>query len=172
MDKRYFLIIAIVLVCLVNMYAISQFSDVVGSASVNVGDYTCSIPENFNLMNSYGDYVVINNPNSGLYVAIYYYNDSTQFNFSKGSADLVNNPSNTVLSNGTINIGDVNIESIYYSHHDSSSDVTNNRSVFYFEKDNVSFKVNMENFDYKNDRDKTIEVLSFIVNSLRPNYKR
>lgn len=170
MDKRYFLIIIIVLICVTNMYLISTFSDVVGSASVNIGHYTCSIPNDFNVMNTYDSSVVLNNPNSGLSMSINSHEKDKAYNFSKGASQLSKNPSNNVLSNGTINVGGVQVESIYYSHKDNN--ITSNRSVFYFEKNNDSFTINMENFDYKNDREKTIDILSVIVDSFRPNYKK
>ena len=49
MDKRYLLMIVIICVCLANLYIIADFSDVVGSASVDTGNYTFSLPKGFSL---------------------------------------------------------------------------------------------------------------------------
>ena len=65
MDKRYLLIIVIILICSVNLFLISISSDIIGGASVNFKDYTFSIPKNFDLLSSDDQYVKLNNPDIG-----------------------------------------------------------------------------------------------------------
>ena len=165
MDKRYLLIGLIIFVCIINLYIITDFSEVVGSASVNIDDYTFSIPRDFNLMNTYDDYVTISNDKIGLNLAVYKINNNFDMN------DILSNFKNSsdyiVLSNGTIKTKDINIDSIYYK----SVDDSKNRSVFYFTKNNVSFKVEMSNFNY-DDKNITIETIVYIADSMRVNYKK
>ena len=71
MDKRYFLIIIIILICSVNLYMISNVSNVVGSASVDIGNYTVTLPKEFSLYEDDGNRILISNPNNNMNVWIF-----------------------------------------------------------------------------------------------------
>lgn len=168
MDRRYLVIIFIIVFGCINLFFISGFSDVIGSASVNCGDYTFTIPNDFNLMSSEESTVVIHNPVSHLTVAISII-DNNDSNFTRDFDRIANNSNNNVLAEGDINIDNITVSSIYYEGPDSKDEVKN-RSVFFFKKFDSTFKIQMTNFNFT-DRNETIDVLSSIVDSMRINYR-
>lgn len=171
MDNRYILIFFIIIVCVFNLFLVSEYSDVIGTASVDVSKYTFSLPKDFILLETTDqNSILITNTKSGLDIAFSVISDKYSSNFKLN--ELENDSSYSVLSNGTINSGDVSIESIYYKHINSNNNNKSDAAIFYFNKNNASFKVRMENFNYELQRNETIDSLSYIVDSLRINYKR
>lgn len=164
MDKRYFLIIFIAIFCLINLYVIADFSDVVGSSYADVGKYTFSLPSDFNLVNSQDSSVVINNPNN-LYIAVFSL-DYSDYNYTEGLENLKNSTTVNIVSMGTLNIDNISVDAVYYEDFKSNS----NKSIFYFHKDNHPFRINMENFDIDN-KEYTINALEDIIQSIKLNYK-
>jgi hypothetical protein len=165
MDRRYFLIIIIIIVCSFSLYNIAVNSDVVGSASVECGKYTCSIPNGFFLYNSEKTEVTYSDGN-GMYIFIYTsLTDSA--NYTNKIDEIENSSDYTLLSNGTINNTNLIIHSIYYVRGDGV-----NRSTFYFTKYDNNFKIIISGFDYDTERNKTVEMASSIANSIKFNYKR
>ena len=76
-------------------------------------------------MNTFDTFVQIYNPNLG-YLA-FGYNDSANYT---QSLEIINNKSNQkILSNGTINVDNITIYSIYFESIDDSN-VSTNRSIF------------------------------------------
>lgn len=169
MDKRYLVIILIVGVCLVNLFFISQSSDVIGSASVNVDKYTFSIPLDFMLMDTYPNYVTLSNDKMGLNVAVYVLKG--EYNISEVLSTLKNNTDYKILSEGSVNTSDIKIDTIYFESHDPSVNIQNH-STFYFKKYDTFFKVEMNNFDYNTEKNFTLETIDYIVDSLRINHKK
>ncbi len=166
MDKRYFIIILIILVCLVNLYVIVDFSDVVGSSYTNVGKYTFSLPPGFDLGGSQDKSVaIIHNPKNNLDIAVYSL-DKGDYNYSLGLDQLNNNSKINIISNGTLYVDDISVDAVYYDDLSTNS----SKSIFYFQKDNHPFRINMVNVDI-NDKNKTIDDLVFIIRSIRLNYK-
>ena len=164
MDKRYLLILVVIIICGINLSIIVNNSDVVGSASVSVGKYLFSMPEGFNMHENNGNSVVIQN------------NDSVTINFDTAldSSDTYNNrlryidnqTTNKILSKGTLTIGNIKVDSVYYQ----SENHTNN-SAFYFKKDNKPFKIVVSNFNYNNGRNLTLNYVSDIIQSTHLDYK-
>lgn len=165
MDTRYILIIVIIIFSSLSLFFIAENSDVIGSASVNFGDYTCSIPSNFNLMDTFDNRVSLQGPD-GLNVAIYSSNGSKQ-NYTSSLNSLSKNSDYKVLSNGSVNFTDVSVDSIFY--YKKNSGDTSNRSVFYFEKYNSSFRIECNSFNYDTDQDKIIDFVGYFAESLRVN---
>lgn len=168
MDKRYILIIGIVSICLFNLYILADYSDIVGSASVDYKNVTFTLPKDFNLLETTNNRVQIHNPNFG-YITLTYHDDDSKINFQNYFSNIANNSKYIILSNGTINIENIKVDSVYYQSRLSDGSL-NNHSSFLFVKDNTTYEINMANFDY-NDRNSTINNLEIIINSLRPNYK-
>lgn len=169
MDKRYLLIIVITLICLVNLYIISSNSDEIGSATVIAGDYMFKLPENFDILPSNGDPVSLQNHDNNLNVKVYT-NQKKTYDFNK-KVEQINNHSNAkILSNGTINVSGVTVDAIYYTYYPEN--ISGNFSVFIFSKEGSQFEVDMNNFNYKNDLNNTIETLDSIVDSIRVNHKK
>lgn len=164
MDKRYFLIIIMICICGVNLYMISNVSDVVGSAYVDVGNYTFSLPEGFVLESDKGNQVSIINSDKDMYILIY---------SSLGKNDTFENRIHTIeseneyqlYSNGTVHCGDMEIPAAFY--HKGSE----NRSTFYFTKDGNNFRFLIIGFDYNTQKDDVINIVSNLVESVRFNHK-
>lgn len=163
MNKRYFLIILIICVCCINLYVVSNVSDVVGTASVDVGEYTFSLPKGFSLYDSDSNKVLISNPDTNMEIRFYssVYSDD---NFSS-KYDEINSSDFKILSSGTIDNNGIIIQSIYYQNE------KNNRSTFYFNKDNHDFEILIVGFNYDLQKNQTIDIVCGIVDSIRANYK-
>lgn len=166
MDKRYVLILIIILGCCVNLFIISNSSDLIGSASVECGNYIFTMPQEFTLYRSDINHVLLHDSKTGMNVDV----------FSKlAESDTYDNKLKeipvkgyTILSNGTIKAGDVEVKSVYYRHNNTHQ----NRSTFFFEKDNNQFRVLMVDFDMDKDRNATIDYIVKIVESIKYNYKK
>ncbi len=167
MDKRYLLIIIIIFICVINLYMISDFSDIVGSASVDIGNYTISLPEGFSLYENNIDHILIINPNSHMRVKVYSVirPDDTYLNKFE---EINSSEQYTLLSNGTINSNGNIIHCVSFQNIKDS----NNVSVFYYTKENNNFQVYMSGFNYDLQKNETIEIVEKIVETTRINYKR
>lgn len=163
MDKRYFLMLLIVIICCINLSIIVNNSDIIGSASVSAGNYLFSAPDGFTLYENNGNSAVIRNNN----MSIYFESDlSDSDNFNKRLDYIKNETNDTILSTGTISIENISVNTVYYKIHDND-----NNAVFYFEKDNTTFKIIVSNFNYNTERDLTLEYVTFIIQSTHLNYK-
>ena len=166
MDKRYFLIIIIICVCCINLYLISNVSDVVGSASVDVGNYTFSLPEGFTFYGDHSNGVSISNNDIRMLIGLYVPLENKDTFVNKFN-DINTSDRYDIISNGTINSGGIVIDSLYYR---DVNDLTN-YSTFYFTKFNQNFRILLIGFNYDLDKNKTIDIVTAIVNSIRDNYK-
>jgi hypothetical protein len=164
MDKRYFLIIIIICLCAINLYIISNSSDVVGSAYVDVGEYTFSLPNGFTLSSDQGNQVTIINSGSGMHIVIYSSlgeNDT----FSSKIEDIKKKDDYELYSNGTVNCHGKEIPVAFY--HKGSE----NRSTFYFTEDNNDFRILIIGFNYDSQKNEIIDIVSELVGSVRVNHK-
>lgn len=168
MDRRYVLIIFIIVICCFNLYFITEHSNVVGSASADFREVTFSLPPQFNIVSSNNKYVQIFNPDFG-YINIAYSDVNTTANYDNRIQLLKNSSNDKILSNGSITYKNISVDSVYFINNDSDG-VENNQSAFYFIKDNLLFRIEMITFDMDN-RNSTIENLKFIIDSIRFNHK-
>lgn len=166
MDKRYLLIIVIIIFCSLSLYFISLSSDIVGSASIDCGDYTVSIPEGFTLYSSTNERVLIHNGENGIDINLYG-NLGKSGTYENKLEGIENSTEYKVLSKGNLTVDGIDIESFYYQRNNDGQ----NRSTFYFEKLDHRFRILITDFDYDNEKDLTIQYVSDIVSSLRLNYK-
>ena len=164
MDKRYVLILIIILGCCVNLFIISNSSDLIGSASVECGNYILTMPQEFSLYRSDIDHVLLHDSKTGMNVDVYSKLDKSDTYDNK--LKQIPTEGFTIVSNGTIKAGGIEVKSVYYSNDNQ------NRSTFFFEKDNNQFRVLMNNFNMDNDRNATIDYIVKIVESIKYNYKR
>lgn len=166
MDKRYFIIIIIIFVCCFNLFMIANFSDVVGSASVHVGNYTFSLPEGFTLYDNENNRVHIYNSNTKAHIMVYYpiAKDDT---FLNKYNEIKNDSQYRVLSNGTVTSNGITIESVFYQ---KTSDL-DNRSTFYFTKYDEHFRILLSGFDYNTHKNETINIVTQIVDTIRTNHE-
>ena len=168
MDKRYFFIIIIIFMGCINLFLVASNSDVIGCASVNFDGYTFSLPSGVNVLNTYEKYVQLSDEHLNCYISVSV-NDNPYNTFESNLNKLNNSSEYKVLSKGIIDVGNIPVSSIYYQSSDSSKNISN-KAMFFFEKDNTQFEIKLSSFSYS-DRDKTIDVVSYIVESLRLNYK-
>ena len=168
MDKRYFLIMILVIVCFVNLFLVANSSDLIGKATVDVGNFMFSSPHDYNLMDSYDNYVKLEN-SQGITIMLFVLSNPKD-NYDNALHTLQNNNNDTILSNGSIYVGDVTVNSIYYRHVVDSK--VSNQAVYYFDKEGSHFKILMSGF--RNDesgKNQTIQECIGIVDSLKINLK-
>lgn len=166
MDKRYFIIIIIIFVCCINLYLVSNVSDVIGSAYVDTGNYTLTIPNGFSLQEDKSNQVMIYNPNSNMYITIIsslVKND----NFLNKYEEINNDTDYKILSNGTINFNGIEIDSMFYQNVKN----LDNRSTFYFTRYDNNFRILITGFDYNTQKDEVINLTCAMIESIRFNYK-
>ena len=162
MDKRYFLIIGIIVMCCANLYIISTFSDVVGDAYFDVGNYTFTLPEGFTVETTENNHIIIVNQNNKMKINIFSYLSKTD-NYENALKFVTTNSQCKLLSNGTINYDNIHINSLYYVQNG------HNNSVFFFNKNDNTFKVVITNFNHDTQHNETIEILTQLVASERIN---
>ncbi|WP_296891300.1 hypothetical protein [uncultured Methanobrevibacter sp.] len=166
MDKRYGLILIIFIVCIINLISIVDVSDVVGSASAECGDFIFSLPEGFTLYDSNPNQVLIRNSDG---IEIYVYSKIDRADTYDAKIKEIESKGYTIISNGTIDVGGINVKSVYYN---KTDDDHQNRSTFFFTKDNNRFRILVMDFNMANDKNKTIDYVSTIIDSLKVNYKK
>ena len=170
MDKRYLLIIILIIIGCSTLYLITNASYTIGSASATLGQYTFSLPQGFTVDHTENKYVSIFN-GDGVYIHVNVaeknkdnYNDTLNYLKSK------NIP---IISSGSVNIGDIVVDSVFYNKTQYNITINSNENVcgafFIFNKSNATFKIEVTHFDYEN-KDKIIEYVSYIVQSLNKNY--
>lgn len=164
MDSRYFLIIIIICFCSISMYMVANSSDVVGSAYVDVGHYTFSLPEGFTLYSDRGNQVSLVNTNSKMQIIIYSDLEKSD-NFSHRMAVVDREGGYQLDSNGTINHQGNKIDSAFY--HNSYQ----NRSTFYFSEGDDNLRLLITDFNYNSQKDEVINIASEIIGSIRYNHK-
>ncbi|WP_407423095.1 hypothetical protein [Methanobrevibacter sp.] len=164
MDKRYLLILVVIIICGINLSIIVNNSDIVGSASVSVGKYLFSMPEGFNIYENNGNSIVIQNKDK---ITIYFdTNLGSADNYDKRLKYIDNTTTDKILSKGTLTIDNIKVDSVYYQNENHT-----NMSAFYFEKDNNPFKIVVSNFNYNDDRNLTLEYITDIIQSTHLDYK-
>lgn len=168
MDKRYLLIIIILIMGLTSLFFISSNSDMVGSASVNMRDFIFSLPEGFILDHSDKDSVTLYNEKDNLYMYFQVVDDSNTYD---SLLNWMNNSSSyVILSKGSIKINDIDVDTVYNKHYYDNNQYSNS-SVFYFNMYDTNLKVEITGFDYDKDRNQTIDILVDLISSLKPNYQ-
>lgn len=170
MDKRYLIIILILIFGSFNLYFIAIHSDTIGTASVNFGNYTISLPEGFDLYeNRGGNSVILYNSKTDVYIAVY---SVDSYNYTKDLNTYQNDSKTTVFSTGDIMVDDILVNSIFYNLIDEKNNRTVNFSKFYFTKDNHPFSITISKLNNLDDKNSIVEMIVGIVTSLRVNYKQ
>lgn len=152
-------------VCCANLFIVSNYSNEIGDASVDVDRYTFSLPLGFSLYNSDTQSIVIVNPNSQMKINVFV--DLKKEDTYEKRVQHIGNGTDNILSNGTITYNNISISALYYQ---STSDYRN-FSTFYFSKYNHTHRILISNFDYNTQKNETIDIASKIINSFRVNYK-
>lgn len=165
MDKRYLLILIMIIVCCINLSIIVNNSDVVGSASVSVGKYLFSVPEGFDLHENNGNSAILKN-NENKITITFECNLSDSDNYDTRLGYMENDTKYTVLSKGSLTVENIHVDTVYYQTRDNV-----NKSAFYFEKDDAPFKIDISNFNYNNDQNLTLDYVSHLIQSTHLDYK-
>ena len=164
MDRRYLLCILIIIMCCINLYIITENSNTVGSASATFNKYRFTLPPDYEVTWLYENSIQIHGKDLRE-ITVESKKPTYTYNYTAITSELLKKPNHTILSNGTININGISVDSIYYQTVDENNFV-NNRSNFYFEKNNDVFQVGMSGFDYNTERNQTIDTLTYIVDSI------
>ena len=165
MDKRWILILIILIVGLGTMYYIVDNSNTVGSAITTFGKTTITLPENFSVVRSNDDIVELHNKKNSEEITIFEY--GKQNTVKKDILTLSNEIQQYTeydnISNSTDKINDVNILSIYLQNENGTDRI----SGFY--NNNHTYFIFMNNYTNMNKSDAD---LKFILDTMTPDYKQ
>lgn len=170
MDKRYLLIIIILIMGLFTLYFITDASYTIGSASATLGEYTFSLPQGFMVEHSEKKHASIYN-DDGVYIHVDVINKNRD-NYNN-TLNYLSSNNIPIISSGSVNINNIVVDSVFYNKTEYNSTINRNESVcgafFIFEKFNAPFKIEVTHFDFEN-KDLIIEYVSYIVESINKNY--
>lgn len=171
MDKRYLLIIVILIMGCSTLYFITNASYSIGSATATLGNSIFSLPEGFSVDHSEKNYVSILN-NDGVYMHINVVNGKKDDNYN-GTLSYLSRKNIPIVSSGSINVKDIVVDSVFYNKTEHNSTSRSNDNVygafFIFNKQNRTFNIEVTHFDYA-DKNKIIHYAEHIVNSIDKNY--
>lgn len=170
MDKRYLLIIIILIMGLFTLYSITNVSDTLGSASTTIGKCAFSLPQGFMVEHSDNKYVSLKN-NDGVNIHIKIA-DSKIDNYNN-TLNYLSSNGIPIISSGSINVKNIVIDSVFYNKTQYNSTTNGKENIygvfFVFNKCGSTFVIEVTHFDYGN-KNEIIQYVSFIVQSLDKNY--
>lgn len=176
MDKRWLIIILILIIGCGTLYLIVDNSNVVGKASVNLKDSTFTLPLGFDVFNSrqINDIEIVNyKTNMKIQIIELENNNSAKADFNNSLSDLYNGTEFKVIDSGVATIANITCYVIQFKHNENvSGNGSNNFTYIFFYKDNYTYNIRVWNFDYKTDQEFVSGNVSFIIDSLRINYKK
>lgn len=165
MDKRWIYILIILIVGIGCLYLIACASNTVGTANVNVGIFTVTLPDNFNIKDKDNGLVQIIDWDTLEYIII---GDLDQYpikNISDDEYSAVNEDSkNILIKNETIKVNNRTLKTIYYENTWNKI----NRICFTSMHDHtivIELKNYTDNTTLNND-------LKYVLDSMRPDYKQ
>lgn len=167
MDKRWIYILIILIIGTAAMFYIVENSTTVGSATVAVGTYTATVPNDYNIFSSENDYVVVINrqTNEKIHLEDFGKGNSTEKNFEKQLSKIENDENVTDYNTTTETYNNFTFKSITYEK------LPNNtiNKVSLFMEFNHTFMIKSMNFKDPN----TLESKShFIIDSIKRDYKK
>ncbi len=164
MDKRWILILIIMIIGVSCMYFVIDNSNTVGSAITDVNKSTVTLPDGFSKVDSTSNSVSLSDKNG----------DESIFLKDLGKKDCANSsfhkklnsmPEDIIYTKNTTNVTNNITEYIIYYQDEGNL----NNSFSYFYTCNHTFYMNMKGFESVNEMDK---VMNFIVTTLQPDYKQ
>lgn len=164
MDKRWILILVILIIGLGSMYYIVDHSNTVGSAITTFSKTTITIPDDFSVGDSGNDYVELYNKKNSEKITI---KDNGKGNtasktLKKLSEDYGNNDYDNITNN-TERINKQKVYNLYLTNDNGTEQI----SVFY--RQNHTYTAIFENFKNDGNIEKN---LKFIIETMTPDYKQ
>lgn len=151
------------------MYYIVDSSTTVGTAITDVNKSVVTIPDGFYVASDEKNSVTLigKDQNEKIHIRDYGKNDTTQERFEDKLYELNKDASMNVLNNSTLNISNFTVYQINFEDY-SSENMTNTSSNYVFTC-NHTFLIKMSGYD---DLDKFNKDLTFIIDTLKPDYKQ
>ena len=168
MDKRWIMILIIIIIAGICGYFIASSSDTVGNAIVDVNTFTVTVPHNFGIDSTVDETIFIKRgSNEKVLLKDLGKQDSGLKEYNKKIKSFSKNDDIKILNNTTTTNGNCKIYMINYE--SSSQKNMSNQSMAYLYTYEHTFSVKLTGFsdtDYMND------VLNFIAQTLKPDYKK
>ena len=166
MDKRWIYIIIIAIAGIGCLYLISETSNNIASANINVNKFIITVPQTFNIEKSGGDDIRLINRENGERITVVYLGKGTDIDQKmEDKLDLLSKNGNiTVMETTTTKINNKTIPIIYYEKLPANSV----NQVAYINKFDYQFSIECSNF--KNNATIT-DHIEFITGSLKKDFK-
>ena len=173
MDKRWLLIVLILIFGISCVYVIVENSLTVGSASQSVGHAIISIPPDFSIYSSDSNSVTLVSSNGHkIEFAEVEGKDNAEklHNYRIQSLNKTNDIH--TLQDGVMHVGDTDVYTLYY-HADKTNDQNEvNSSLSYFDKFNHTYFIRIWGFDYNKDHNTILDYIDLISRNIRQDYKQ
>ena len=165
MDKRWILIIIILIAGLGTMYYIVDNSNSVGSAIVTFGKTTITIPENFSVVGSGDGYVELHNKINSEDITIFDYGkgNTVKNNIQNSIAEITKDKEYELIGNSTKKINDVSIYNVDFKFENETVRICG------FYNNNHTYLMMVNGYD---DLNKSTSDLKFIIDTMVPDYKQ
>ena len=169
MDRRWLLIILILIVGLGCLYFIVDNSTSVGTAIASVDQVIVTLPPGFTNFQTHDNSVGIENKytKEKLYLESIEHKDTASSRFNKTVSNLQEKEDVKVINYTTINVKNVTAYIVYYQN--ISSGTPENHMTGYFYDFNSTFVVSMEKFSDYNKGESNIR---YIIDTLYTDYKK
>lgn len=169
MDKRWILILIVIIMAVVCGYFIVSSSNTVGNAIVDVNKFTVTVPPGFGIESSTADTTTLIKKGGVEKVSIKDLGkkDIALSEYNKKLKSMSKNGDIEIISNTTDSRDNLTIDTIKYQ--DYSKENLTNQSITYLYTYERTFSVKLTGFSDVNYMD---DVLTFIADTLKPDYKK
>ncbi|WP_407377827.1 hypothetical protein [Methanobrevibacter sp.] len=163
MDKRWIYIIIIFIIGCACLFIVAESSTTIGVANVNLGKFTISIPDSFNIDEDNAKFIRLINRNTGEKITIKDLGKDADINSSmQTELDKIKlNENISVIKETSYKYGNATLPGIYFE----LTDYSNNE--YYFKKLNHTFSIELSGF-----KDNSTDHIDSIIDSLRRDPKQ
>lgn len=173
MDKRWLLILIILILGTSCSYVIVNNSLTVGSASQSVGHAIISIPPDFTTYSSDSNSVSLVSSNGHKIEFAEIQNNDTAEKLHDYRISTFNKTKEIhTLQDGVVHVGDTDVYTIYYHADKTDSQDEINSSLSYFDKFDHTYFIRVWGFDYEKDYNTTMDYITLISTNIRLDYKQ
>lgn len=168
MDKKWILIIIILIVGCFLMYNIVDSSTTVGNAITVVNKSVVTLPDGFSIGESEKNSVELLDEKTGekIYVTDLGKTNSAEEEYSEALQSLEYDPYISIINNSTSKINNINTYTITLENHTVN---TTNVCLAYIYSSNHTFSIEFQNYS---DNNRLNDDLNFIVSTISPDFKQ
>ena len=168
MDKRWILLLIILIVGCTCMYFIVDSSTTVGNAITVVNKSVVTIPNDFGIGNSEKNSVELIGKNSDekIYIEDFGKKDVALESFKENLSEFSHNPKYKIMKNTTENISNITTYKIYLEDYTKENATNTTIAYIYSYNHTVMIKIDGSNQDQKE------EDLNFIIRTIKHDYKQ